>query len=91
MQKMSDSQRDDARIQARRAVLANVASFHRFWHEKRYLAMGDEKLSLPEYLSACVQDVEVFLALEWQRDREASIEASRRLEVELKRVSGGAA
>ena len=89
MQKMSDSQRNDARIQARRAVLANVASFHRCWHEKRYLAMV-EKLSLPEYLSACVQDVEVFLALEWQRDREASIEASRRLEVELKRVSGGA-
>ena len=87
MQKMSDSQRLDARIKARKAVLDNVASFHRFWHEKRCLAMGDEKLSLPEYLSACVQDVEVFLSLEWQRDIEARIEASQRLEAEFNRAS----
>jgi hypothetical protein len=87
MQKMSDSQCLDARIRARKAVLDNVASFHRFWHEKRYRAMGDEKLSLPEYLSACVQDVEVFLSLEWQRDLEARIESSQRLEAEFNRAS----
>ena len=49
--------------------------------------MGDEKLSLPEYLSACVQDVEVFLSLEWQRDLEARIESSQRLEAEFNRAS----
>jgi len=87
MQKMSDIERSEARIKARKAVLDNVASFHRFWHEKRYLAMGDEKLSLPEYLSACVQDVEVFLWLEWQRDIQAGIEASQRLKVEFNRAS----